>query len=462
MRALAAADCSSPAIGAIVRAAVPRALRPHDLGPSAAARRARLSRLSLGTCLSGPPAAAGHAPVSHMSLRTCPSGASARARLPFILALGTCLFGLACASDLPVGQRVAGPRILALRSEVVTPLFPDDEPADAGARCEALPFEKVRVTPFMVEPTGVLDIAGPDFDPIWIACQLGPAQGLFACLRAAVPLDLDDLEECPVPSFADLDPNATELPQYPSPCRLPDDGGAPGSIEFVAPFAANLLLGGDLELTMISRAPGSPSTRECAVAMLSKAADLPNACIYAVTRVSVGPIEKLLAFAGMFGFDLPPELGEVPDPKDIPDGDRNPRIASFRVTVLDPDTDEATDLGELPRGATVPIRRGQTIQVDTETPAHDLQTYPVPINAGVGGTGSETQTERIDGSWYRTWGTLLAGGSDDRVAFNQWTMRKGEQDDGELPPDGRATLFYVLRDSRLGVDWWWLEVEVEP
>ncbi|MBZ5713421.1 hypothetical protein [Nannocystis pusilla] len=390
-----------------------------------------------------------------------PTASTGRARLACLLSLGTCL-GVACAPDLPPGQRVAGPRILALRTEVIAPLFPAEEPADAGVRCEALPFEKVRVTPFMVEPTGVLDIAGAEFDPIWLACQLGPGQGLFACLRDALPLELDELPECPVPSFTDIDPNAMELPEYPSPCRFPDDGSDDGRLEFTAPFAPNLLLGGDIELTMISRAPGSPATRACAEAMLSKAADLPNECIYAVTRVSVGPIEQLLAFAGMFGFELPPELGEVPDPKDIPDGDRNPRIASFRVTVLDPAADEETEYGEVERGGKITVKRGQTIEIDTDTPAVDLQTFPVPINNGVGGMGSELQTERLDGSWYRTWGTLLASGSDDREAFNQWTMRKGEADADELPPDGRALLYYVLRDSRLGVDWWWLEVEVEP
>lgn len=399
--------------------------------------------------------------ASHPPARPGPLAAARRAALPGLLSLGTSL-GLACAPDLPVSQRIAGPRILALRTEVTAPLFPMDEPADAGARCEALPFERVRVTPFVVEPSGVLDIAGPDFDPIWIACQLGPAEGLFACLRGAVPLELDALPECPVPSFADLDPQATELPAYPSPCRLPDDGTDDGSLEFTAPFTANLLLGGDLELTMISRAPGSPDTRACAEALLSKADDLPNACIYAVTRVSIGPLERLLAFAGAFGFELPPELGEPPAPEDIPDGDRNPRITRFRAAVLDPDGEEVAEYDFLERGATISVKRGHTVEIDAETPAADLQTYPVAINSGIGGTTSELQTERLNGAWYRTWGRLLASRSNDREAFNQWTLRKGEQDEGELPPDGRATLFYVLRDSRLGVDWWWLHVEVEP
>src|SRR5690606_28202554 len=121
-----------------------------------------------------------------------------------------------------------------------------------------------------------------------------------------------------------------------------------------------------LEITMISRGPGSPDTRICAEALLGKAADLPNSCIYGVTRVSVGPIEKLLALADTFGFALPPELREVPDPKDIPDGDRNPRIVSFKVTVLGPGEDDEVDHGELERGAEIEVKPGQVVHIDAE------------------------------------------------------------------------------------------------
>ena len=375
------------------------------------------------------------------------------------MSLGTCL-ALACAPDLPSSGRIAGTRILGFRTEVITPLFPDDPP-DAGVRCQALPFEQVRVTPLMVTPTGPLDLAGPDFDPIWIACSLGPAQGLFQCLRDALPLDLDALPTCPVPSFADLDPEAMSLPEPPSPCRLPDDGSDDGAQDFVVPFTTNVLLGGALEVTMISQAPGSPDTRTCAEALLGKADDLPNTCIYAVSRVSIGPLEKLLSLAQMFGFMLPPELGMTPAPEDIPDGDRNPRIVSFRVSRV-ADDGTLTDLGEQPRGATVQVKAEETLQIDTETPEADLQSYTVAINDGGGDVGMETQKERLDGSWFRTFGTLLSGGSDDPKSYNQWTLEQGEDDEEELPPDGRATLYYVLRDSRLGIDWWWLNVEVVP
>lgn len=379
-----------------------------------------------------------------------------------ILSFGTCL--LACAPDLPVDERIAIPRVLAVRTEVITPLPPGEAP-DTALRCEALPFEGVRLRPFMVDANGVIPVTGDrydpqTFDPMWIACNLGPGEGLFACLRGAIPLELDALPTCPMPDFGMLDPNATELPELPSPCLIAPDASADGELDFMVPFGPNLLIGGDLEITMISRGPGSPDTRTCAEALLGAAEDLPDQCIYAVTRVPVGPIEKLLSLAATFGFELPPELGEPPDPKDIPDGDRNPRIQSFRVTVV-PKEGDPVDLGEKARGELVQVRRGDTLRIDTETPATDLQSYPVQINAGVGGDSNETQIERLRGDWFRTWGQLLSGSSNDPKSFNEWTMRPGEQDpENRVPPGGRATLFYVLRDSRLGVDWWWLDVEV--
>ncbi|HET6581908.1 MAG TPA: hypothetical protein VFG69_00650, partial [Nannocystaceae bacterium] len=74
-----------------------------------------------------------------------------------------------------------------------------------------------------------------------------------------------------------------------------------------------------------------------------------------------------------------------------------------------------------------------------------------------------TRDEDYDGKWFRTWGDLFAPGSDDPIARNTWTLVPGDQDDADLgpvPPDGVATLLYVLRDGRVGVTWTWLQVEV--
>lgn len=367
------------------------------------------------------------------------------------LALGTGLSALlACGGELPISERIISTRVLAIRNEVIGPLYPD--PPDTGTRCEALPFETVRLTPWVATPTGPLDLTGPDFDPIWIACGLGPGQGLFSCLKAAVPTKLADIPACPVPSFMGLDIGADP----PSPCILPADDSDDGALDFIVPFASTLLIGGDLEVTMISRSPGSPSTEECAEALLRNDTDLDNACLYAVQRVPVGPIERLLLLAQQFGVMLPPELGEPPDPDTIPDGDRNPRILDFSVTRIR--DGEGVELGPQPRGAVIQAEIGDTLKFTTNAPEVDLQEFLVPINGGAGGT--ETQSEEFDGSWFRTWGSLLANGSDDVMSQNEWTMAIGAQDDDETPPDGRATLFYVLRDGRVGIDWWWISVEV--
>jgi hypothetical protein len=360
---------------------------------------------------------------------------------------------MACAGDLPIAERIISTRVLALRSEVVAPLMPDDP--ELGSRCEALPFEGIQLTPWIATPTGPLDLTGPDFDPVWIACNLGPGQGLFACLKAALPLELADIPICPVPSFADL--MAMDLPEPPSPCIIAADDSDDGKQDFTVPFASALLIGGDLEITLISESPGSPTTAECAAPLLAGDSELPNDCLYVVQRVSVGPIERLLALAADFGVMLPPELGEPPPPDQIPDADRNPRILDFTVTRITA-AGKPIDLGPLERGAVVEVELGDTLKISTNTPEVDLQDFQVPVNGGAGGT--QTEAENLDGAWFRTWGTLLANGSDDVMSINEWTVSPGNQDELDTPPDGRATLYYVLRDSRLGVDWWWISIEV--
>ncbi len=376
-------------------------------------------------------------------------------------AILTCLaFGTACGGDLPIAERIATTRVLAVRSDVIaSPLMPDD-PALAP-RCEALPFETVCLTPWIVTPEGPLDLANTaDFDPVWIACNLAPGRGLFGCIKEAFPLKLDDLPTCPEPSLGDLMGGLDSLSTTGGPCILPRrTSDACATQEFTVPLAGNLLIGGDVEVTMISRSPGSPTTAECAAPFLNDESELPDDCLYSVQRVSIGPIERLLALASMFGVELPPELGEPPDPEDIPDGDRNPRIQDFQVLLIHPDAEDE-DLGPQPRGAVIQAAPGDTLKIITNAAEGDLQDYLVPINGGA--DGSETRTESYDGSWFRTWGTLLANGSDDPMSTDDWTMKRGSQDETETAPDDRATLYYVLRDGRLGVDWWWISVQVTP
>lgn len=356
----------------------------------------------------------------------------------------------ACAMDLPDPKLIIDHRVLAIRTAVTMPLIPDPDPqVDAlTPKAQALPFETVEITPFIVNPDGPVD---PDsLDVLWIACQMTPGQGLFSCLQAAMPLTLDDLPECSEPSFDDL--MGEELPEPESPCLIAREG----SPEYVVPLSANVFIGGAIELTMIAGVPGGTDTDRCAAELLADEHDLPDDCLFAVQRLSVGPIEQLLVLADMFGVEIPGF--EPPDPEDVPDADRNPQITEIRVGLVDAQGEQIGDAFIIAPGEQVIAPRDAIVQVEVDSPEEDLQTYLVPVNNG---ESYEERSETYQGDWYRTWGTLLSGTSDDPSSFNRWTLTQGEQDEGEAPVGDLARLYYVVRDGRQGVNWFWFEMQVE-
>ncbi len=393
-----------------------------------------------------------HGPRTPVAARNSVAMCSKIAALSVIAALGLSI-NAGCGDPLPSSRQITSTRVLAMKSEVIGPLFPETTP-DAAVRCQALPFETVRLTPFIVDPSG--PIAPQAIEPLYIACNLNASQGLFGCLRSAMPTDLASIPECPLPSFVDLDPEAETPAEPPSPCIVPADGSDDGLQDLTIPFATTLIAGGDVEVTMIGHMESGPSTTACADMLLSGDTELPNDCIFAVQRVSVGPIEALLLLASMFGIDLPAELvGELPAPEDVPDGDRNPRIESFSASILRPDG-SLTELGELSPGDTITAALGDVIQFTTIAPESDLQTYPVQVNNG---ESTEDKNEAYDARWFVSWGELLSGTSDDPTSVNDWSLTpRLDQEEPERPEGDVGTLFYVVRDGRQGVDWWWLRL----
>jgi len=367
------------------------------------------------------------------------------------LALAVALAG-ACAMDLPDPRLIIDHRVLAIRTAVTMPLVADPDPqVDAQTpKAQALPFETVELTPFIVNPDGPVD---PDsLDVLWIACELTPGQGLLSCLQGAMPLTLDDLPECSEPSFADL--MGDELPEPESPCLIAREG----TPEYVVPLSANVFIGGSIELTMIAGVPGGTDTDRCAAELLRDEYDLPDDCLYAVQRLTVGPVEQLLVLAQMFGVEIPGF--EPPDPEDVPEPDRNPRITEVRVGLVDQDGEQIGDAFIIGPGDLVSAPRDATVQVEIDSPEDDLQSYLIPVNNG---ESYQERSEVYQGDWYRTWGTLLSGTSDDPSSYNRWTLTQGDQDQGETPVGDRARLYYVVRDGRQGVNWFWFELEVvEP
>jgi hypothetical protein len=354
----------------------------------------------------------------------------------------------ACAQDLPDPRVIINHRVLAIQTAVTTPLVPADDPELdlEQPKAQALPFETVEITPFIVNEDGEVD---PEtLDIVWLACELSPGLGLFSCLSGALPLTLDEIPECSVPSFDQL--MGEELPEPESPCIIAREA----TPAYVVPISANVFIGGSVELTMISGVPGGTSTDECAAELLRGEYDLPNDCLFAVQRLSVGPLELLLSLAANFGVEIPGF--EVPDPEDIPEPDRNPRITEIRVGAIGADGEQIGNAQIIESGDLVAAPLGVTLQVEVDSPEEDLQTFLIPVNNG---ESYEEREEAYEGDWYRTWGELLSGTSDDPMSYNQWTLTQGEQDETETPPEGRARMYYVVRDGRQGVNWFWFEVE---
>ena len=373
----------------------------------------------------------------------------------------------ACAMDLPISERIANVRPLAMRVEAVDPLA---DPT-AAVRTEVLPVETLRAAPFIVDDSGPFtpERIEAELEPLWLACPLQPIQGIFACLSAKLPLQLDEIEACPPVDFSALDPSSMELPAMPAPCLVPTEGGAstPASPSMQVPIDFNFFLGGDLELTMVAHRPDQGDTERCAEALLHEE-PLPSECLVVVQRASIGPdaeILRLAADAGLEGLD---QLGPIPSEDQVPEPDRNTRIQTFRVVVTDgpvrrDDILRVLEEGEsidVARGDTLEVTAGQSLVIETTAPAEDLQTYLIPNDD----EGFDEREEYYVGDWYRSWGRLLGNDSDDPRSVNVWRMEPGEQDDieSELPPEGLATLFYVLRDNRQGVDWFWFHVNVKP
>jgi hypothetical protein len=340
---------------------------------------------------------------------------------------------------LPDPNQIIRTRVLAVRTSVTQPLLPDMEPT---TRAQALPFETVEIEPFIVGPDGPID---PDsLDPVWLACELLPGSTLLTCLQDAMPLELDEIPECPAPDFGAL--MGDELPSPPSPCVV----GRTGVPSHTVPLSVNTFVGGSVELTMIAGDDGT-STDACARPFLDGEYELPNECLYAVQRLTIGPPEYFAHVLSQLGFEIPGF--EAPDPEDVPEPDRNPRISTFEASVLDEDG-EPGDATALAPGDVIELDLDETLRIDVTQPEDDLQEFLVPVNNG---ESFETDTEAYSAQWYRSWGRLLNGSSNDPESYNEWTFVEDVQDETREPEDDRAFMYYVVRDGRQGVAWWWFE-----
>ena len=358
---------------------------------------------------------------------------------------------VACGMDLPLEERIAGVRPLAVRVEIADPGLADGDPM----RTEGLPFDAVRVYPFIADVEGPFDQnrVEAELQPRLLACNLAPIEGLGSCLANAAPLDPADVPQCPPIDPSTVDPTSGELPTFPSPCEITT--GTVAQPEFTIPFDPTYLFGGDIEVTMVAHLPERADTDRCFEQLLDGGTNADPACLYVTARVPVGPDSVLVDLASQLGLPEIDGIGDLPDP--LPDPDAHPRIQSFVVREIDEAGNEVA-VFQVERGGAITVAAGHQLNIETQAPQDDLQTFPIPTEDGF-----VDEQESYTGLWYTTWGSLLSPSSDDPLSLNSWTLERGSQDDeGDIPPGERATLFYVLRDGRNGVDWWWFHADVTP
>lgn len=369
-----------------------------------------------------------------------------RLTLGRLVAVATVTCTLGCGMSLPSPSLVIDRRPLAVRVEVVTPLMPDDP--DLAPRAQALPFEEVLITPFVVDPDG--PVPPSELDGMWFACPLGPTQGAFDCISDALPIAFDDVPDCePPPSMMSFD--FDEIPDAQPLCLLSRDG-AP---RYTVPLDQNIISGGRVELTFVAGVPGGNDTRKCVDRLLSDDFELPDDCIYTTQVISVGPLERLFLLAEQFGIDLPPGF-EAPPEDEIPDFDRHPRIDFFEASVVpESQSTERDNRESVLLGGSYAAELGQFIRFDTSSPEDDLQTFFIQSSDG----STREQMEFLEGRWFRDWGRLLADGSNDLSSYNELELRKSSMDDDRAPPGGETHVYYILRDGRAGVTWWWFTID---
>ncbi|MBX7082958.1 MAG: hypothetical protein K1X88_27380 [Nannocystaceae bacterium] len=356
----------------------------------------------------------------------------------------------ACGEGLPPEERIASVRPLAVRVEVDEPA----PPADVGTMAEAMPRSTAHLRPFIVDPYGPLttDRIAQELEPVWLACNLQPVQGLLGCLQEAVPLQPSAVPACPPPDLGGFDPSTGMLPTTPSPCRIETDD--PATPAYTIPLDGGYLVGGDIEVTMVAHTTATITTAACLEQLLLDRDPDPG-CLYVTQRLAVGPDAKLIELAQQFGVPadaLPP----LPDP--IPDPDRNPRIDAVTVSAYADETVTAKRLLEVTveTGDVLELPWGARVELEVQGHEADLQQYVVPGDDD----SFSTRDETFSGRWFVTWGTLLAPTSDDPLAINTWTLMPGPRDSTDVPPYALATLYYVLRDDRQGVTWTHFQIRV--
>lgn len=379
-------------------------------------------------------------------------------------------------NDLPEEAYVEYPRMLGLRASVVSSPLRSIDPQDPRPFAQALPFETVQLSEWVVSPQGPAAQGG--LGGRWLACERLPQTGPGDCLRGYIrdkdPI-LNEIGPCQtsdvgLPGRQPGADNSASLPTRTPPCYLPANQNPP---QYTVPLSVNMLLGASFEFWFFVSLPnGGPGTEICIRDLLQGKHELNDNCLYGVTSLSIGPralLENLIEAAGIDPDKLDPSNPQNPGDKGpqgpqkpeapVPEGNRHPRIAQASYTIeVDGAPVNAGQLIEPGEVITAPL--DSTVRLEIVLPASELQSFPVEVNDG---EDFELRTEEYESDWFYSWGSLEASNDREEVAIERWTLSpNADQTQPAKNPGDEVFAFFTVRDERGGMTWRSFKVKLSP
>ena len=334
--------------------------------------------------------------------------------------LGALLAAAACTPTIEPSWLLSGPRELALDVEVVEQ-GPYGAPIEAGLRTarDALPLDTLRLRPAVVDADGPLD---PDaLEATWLVCA-----GIGSCLLQG---SLVDRPAC----------TGEEL-QPPEPCRFFDGGtGRLTLADFPRELPAEDSSVFDLvdgpTVSFVASAPDGPGLDRCLARF--DARERLDGCLMMERVLGLGPLGELVDQLLLLGIDS--GIGEEAETLLARPRNHNPAIEEIQVEI-------AGETMRVAAGSTISVPRDQSIVLRVEPTEADLDGYEVTL-------GDETAllTDDLEAQWWLDREVDL-----EDPAYGQLWVRWQA---GAVTGTVRA--YVVLRDSRGGEGWGWLDLEIE-
>jgi hypothetical protein len=330
------------------------------------------------------------------------------------------LLAAACTPPIEPAWLVTTPRELALDVEIVEQ-GPYGSRLEAGPRTarDALPLDTLRLRPAVVDADGTID---PDtLEGTWLMCA-----GIGTCLLQGT------VAERPACTGEEIQPS--------EPCRFSDGGTASLTIaDFpreLPPEGSSLfdLVDGPT-VSFVASAPDGPGLDRCIARF--DARERLDGCLLMERPLGLGPLGELVDQLVLLGID--PGIGPEADTLLARPRNHNPAVEQFGVEI-------GGELTVVPAGTVVSVPRDESIVLSVEITDADLDGYEVML-----GDQTALLTDDLDTDW--------------------WLDREVDLEDpqyGQLwirwqagPVTGTVRAYAVLRDSRGGEGWGWLDLEIE-